>query len=321
MRVAFHVNEILERGTGVCVYDYAHYNETILGNRSLLVTRAPEDCQPDALQRCRERFEVVHYAEADRLEKDVLEPRGVDVLLAIKSGEDDGVVTQGIRCAVQAVFQRNEPHGDVYAYNSEWLARTMQGAVGRWVPHVVHPPADGADLRSELGIPRDAVVFGRHGGFTTFDLAWVPPVVTRVARRRRDIHFVFLNTRFPRPRFRALPGNVHFLPTTVDPAARSRFINTCDAMIHARQGGESFGLACAEFSAHDKPVITWAGGVDRAHHEILGRSALRYQDGPELYDLLTGFEPDPSRRWDVVTERYSPQRVMRRFREVFLDGA
>ena len=321
MRVAFHVNEILERGTGVAVYDYAHYNEAILGNRSILVTRGPEHCQPEALQRCRARFEVVHYGAGDRLEEDALAPRGVDVLVAIKSGERDGVLTRGIRCAVQAVFQRNEPHGHVYAYNSEWLARRMQGAAGRFVPHIVHPPADSADLRSQLGIPRDAIVFGRHGGPTTFDLTWVPPVVTTVARRRRDLHFVFLNTTFPRPRFRALSKNVHFLPATVDPAARSRFINTCDAMIHARQGGESFGLACAEFSAHGKPVITWSGGVDRAHHEILGASALLYEDGAQLEELLMRFEPDPSRRWDVVTGRYSPERVMQRFREVVLDGA
>ena len=63
------------------------------------------------------------------------------------------------------------------------------------VPHVVRPCEPcGADLRAALGIPPDATVFGRHGGYHTFDISFVHAAVREVAERRPDIFFVFLNT-------------------------------------------------------------------------------------------------------------------------------
>ena len=143
----------------------------------------------------------------------------------------------------------------------------------------------------------------------------------KVARRRPDIHFVFLNTTLKPPYFRGFPPNIHFLPATSDPVERSRFINTCDAMLHARRVGETFGLACAEFSAHNKPVITWAGSKCQAHIDILKGAAITYRNRSELTDILLKFRPDTTRSWDVVTDAFSPQRVMRKFDEVFLSGS
>jgi glycosyltransferase involved in cell wall biosynthesis len=143
----------------------------------------------------------------------------------------------------------------------------------------------------------------------------------KVARRRPDIHFVFLNTAIRPPRFRPFPENIHFLPTTVDPVMRSRFINTCDAMLHARRSGETFGLACAEFSAHNKPVITYAKSKCQAHIDMLGGTAITYRTPRELAKTLLQFRPDPAKHWDVVTDAYSPENVMRRFDQVFLKGA
>jgi hypothetical protein len=37
--VAFLSNKITLRGTEVAIYDYAHYNETLLGNKSIIITR------------------------------------------------------------------------------------------------------------------------------------------------------------------------------------------------------------------------------------------------------------------------------------------
>lgn len=35
-KVAFWSNQLCERGTEVAIYDYAHYNETILNNKSYI---------------------------------------------------------------------------------------------------------------------------------------------------------------------------------------------------------------------------------------------------------------------------------------------
>ena len=42
----------------------------------------------------------------------------------------------------------------------------------------------------------------------------------------------------------------------VEPELKVSFINTCDCMIHARTDGETFGLAIAEFSTLNKPIIS-----------------------------------------------------------------
>ena len=47
-----------------------------------------------------------------------------------------------------------------------------------------------------------------------------------------------------------------------------KFINTCNAMLHARSLGESFGLSCAEFAIKNKPIFTYGFCRQRAHFEI-----------------------------------------------------
>ena len=51
-------------------------------------------------------------------------------------------------------------------------------------------------------------------------------------------------------------------------------------MIHARQGGESFGLAIAEFSSFNKPVLTSSihhdEGKARFHIDTLGEKVRVY---------------------------------------------
>ena len=52
--------------------------------------------------------------------------------------------------------------------------------------------------------------------------------------------------------------NIIYLPKSLDKKNKSKFVSTCDAMIHARYDGETFGLAVAEFSSANKPIITFA---------------------------------------------------------------
>ena len=64
------------------------------------------------------------------------------------------------------------------------------------------------------------------------------------------------------PRFYDHPNIIH-AQATADMEYKTKFINTSDAMIHARLEGESFGLSCGEFSIRNKPVITWDGSHER----------------------------------------------------------
>ena len=78
-----------------------------------------------------------------------------------------------------------------------------------------------------------------------------------------------------------LPNVIH-LEATSDEEAKSRFIRTCDAMLHARYSGETFGLAVAEFSVHNRPVLTSSvhddEGAARMHINTLGARGIFYHD-------------------------------------------
>ena len=45
-------------------------------------------------------------------------------------------------------------------------------------------------------------------------------------------------------------------------------------MLHARKDGETFGLAVAEFSVANKPIITYANSKDKEHLRILNNKLL-----------------------------------------------
>jgi len=106
--------------------------------------------------------------------------------------------------------------------------------------------------------------------------------------------------------------------------------NSCDAMLHARSGGETFGLAVAEFSIKNKPIITWGPGqniiagryYDDAHLDMLGDKAIVYSNADELHNILMNFDTTimSTKKWDMYSESYSPEVVMRNFENVFLGG-
>lgn len=313
--VAFWSGQLGMRGTDVALFDFARWNEELLGNRSLVI--APAGVHED-LARFTARFPVFLYDGDFAAAERILERERVDCLYAIKTGQRDGILAGACRTAVHAVFTFHEPHGDAYAYISPWLSRAVSGGRAPWVPLIVDAPAADGDLRAELGIPQDAIVFGRHGGPDAFDIPFVHRVVDDVSAARPDLFFVFLNT----APFCASRPNVVHLPVTHDPARKARFVATCDAMLHARLRGECFGLAIAEFSAANRPVLTYGDRrwvPEQAHLDLLGDRALAYRSAAELHALLTTFAPDPRRDWNAFRD-FTPARVMPRFREVFLDA-
>lgn len=311
LKIAFHTNQLSLRGTEVAVYDYAHYNEKLLGNESIVITRHPDTWKysdPKAIEKFQKRFKVLFYKNGDEVEK-FLEDEKVNVFYTLKAGNKDGVVSKKIKTVVHCVFQHYEPHGDVYAYVSEWLGKRFNSP---YVPHMVTLPDVKEDLRDQLGIPKDAIVFGRHGGYETFDIPFVKNVIDIYAYDNPNTFFVFMNTE----KFTDLK-NVIFLDGTSDMIEKTKFINTCDAMIHARFKGESFGLAIAEFSIKNKPIFTYAHAVDGAHLEMLKGNAYVYQTNGELFDMIKNFKPNPTKDWNMYKE-YTPEKVMAIFDKVFL---
>ena len=143
--------------------------------------------------------------------------------------------------------------------------------------------ARGPDLRAELGIPADATVFGRHGGDNTFDIPEARSAVLAVARRRADIYFVLMNTREIWVREgETRPPNILYLPPTTDERRKGDFIRSCDAMIHARSSGETFGLAIAECARARRPMATGASRGRASRARVVGGARRRDRLSPEL---------------------------------------
>jgi glycosyltransferase involved in cell wall biosynthesis len=208
---------------------------------------------------------------------------------------------------IHAVFHYH-PHGDIYAAISPCVNGARNAPI---VPHMINLPVHDKNLRESLSIPSDAIVFGGYGGATSFSIPFVHKVVHDVAKSNPHIYFLFANfNRFCDP----LP-NIIYLDAIIDLDKKVEFINTCDAMLHARSDGETFGIAVGEFSSMNKPVITTRSG-DSAHIEILGSKGTLYTGPEDLTQILTQFKVTEG-DWNAYRE-YTPAKVMGIFNNIFL---
>ena len=236
--------------------DYARLNHSVLGNESVLcLPDRPEYIGNPLLQKWRDEFPVILYQDKNDLGRRLKE-EGAEVVYLTKPGPWDGFLVQKIKNCIHAQFLCDEFHGDAYVYLSPWMSRVMTGRKSSFVPFYVPQFVSEKNFRGKLGIPQGAKVFGRHGGWDTFNIPFVWQVVTEHALKFPQDHFFFLNTRPIRGTEKL--SNVHYLPATVDPVEKAKFLATCDAMLHARLHGETFGLAVGEFAVLGKPVITFS---------------------------------------------------------------
>jgi hypothetical protein len=315
MRVAFHSRLLTERGSEGAMLDYARLNRLILQNESVIcLPNQPSINDSPLLKKWREEFHVILYRTKKELGRSLKEI-GAEVIYLTKPGTFDAMTIPGLRNCVHAQFLCDEFHGDAYAYLSRWMARVMTGRDSSFVPFYVPRLVSEENLRAKLRIPKGAKVFGRHGGWDTFNISFVRRVVVQHALSHPEDHFVLLNTE-PIHGTEKI-SNIHYLPATVDSLEKARFLATCDAMLHARWHGETFGLAVGEFAVLGKPVITFSGSRERAHLEMLGDRALTYDDREDLEKILKRFEGrNPGKtEYDDYAD---PQRVMGMFQKVFL---
>ena len=191
MNVAFHSNSMSLRGSENALWDYANFNETVLGNRSLICH--PEklgDAENPTYVKWKTRFPLIPYQAKAELSSR-LKDGGVDILYQIKPGPFDGFVIPGVTNCIHSMFLSDEFHGDCFAYVSPWASKVMTGRENSFVPHFVPKLESRMSLREALGIPDGARVFGRHGGADTFNIPDVRKIVTEHAQRYPTIILSF----------------------------------------------------------------------------------------------------------------------------------
>lgn len=319
-RIVFQTTQLSVRGTEIALYDYARYNEEILGNESvILYDEASPLNNADVVRKFEQRFAVHAYRKGEGLDG-ALAPLNADLLYFIKLDRYNAYLSQSLPTMVHEVFPVTPElfRGSAYAFVSGWLSQVFSNGRVPAVPHIVTLPQVNGDLRAELGIPADATVFGCHGGKECFDIPFVHRTVEAVLAERADVWFVFMNIAAFTHHPRAL-----FLPGTADAERKVRFIDTCDAMLHGRKRGETFGLAVAEFSIRNKPVLTYALSGERNHIGVLGQKGLLYKGPRGLRRMLLDFDRAWARQqdWDCYSRDFNPARVMATFDEVFIRPA
>lgn len=326
MNIAFFVRHFSERGTEVSVYNYARYNEEILGNKSYIICfteRKQKEINFPATrvsyETFRSRFPVIEIGDIREMKK-VIEEREIEYFYTQTHGAGNDIyqfenahIWNNCKTIKHCVFDTTAPEGDFHISISETLNAKYDTNIPV-VPYIVESLPDcNADFRGELKIPSDAVVLGRHGGEDQFDIPFVHEAIIEYLSGETDMYFLFLNTNefYQHPR-------IIYLDKNIDLLFKAKFIDTCDAMIHARAMGETFGLAVAEFSIRNKPIITCPCG-DLEHFEILGDKAVVYKTKEELLDIFENIKTIKKSRNDWNAYKfYNPKNVMELFnRAVF----
>jgi hypothetical protein len=315
VKIAFHDNCLSERGTTVALYDYAYYNKYYLGNESIIMYIGNDTRNvPDVLDKFRKEFTLRPYINWDYEADNILKEEKCDILYMIKAGEWDGKIASPYICksVIHCVFNTHYQHGDVYATIAPWV----EGNNGRFpfVPHMINLPDSDRNMRKELNIPNDAIIFGRHGGYDTFNIPYVSNVVFEVAKNNPHMYFLFCNTK---PFCSSLPNIVH-IDKIINLEKKAEFINTCDAMLWARPDGEVYSLSMGEFSIKNKPIICTNAGYP-GHVYKLGNQAMWYNNETELKNILLNFNKTEIKNmdWNAYKED-TMEKIMDKFNEVFI---
>lgn len=316
MKIAFHDNSLSLRGTTVAIYDWAYWTRHYLDIDPIIMydTSHPAN-NVDAISKFEKEFPVFGYQSKDEIDT-ILSENCCDAFLMEKGGKPDGVISTVSKNLVNAisVCTENDIHGDIYAMGSKWLSKITDYKIP-YVPYIVHLPDHESNMRDELGIPKTDLVFGRNGGWDTFDLGFVKDSIIEIIDKRKDIWFLF---QYTEPFINH--ERVIYLDGTADLNQKVKFINTCDAMLHARYIGESFGLSCAEFSIRNKPIITWYNSPERNHIDILGDKGIFYENKQDIDYILLNLDRSEINQleWNCYQD-YSPEKVVQKFKEVYLD--
>ena len=318
-KIAFHIYFFCVRGTSTALYDYANYSESILQCESICVvpkSSIKENKNVDiALKKFQKRFKIFYYDDMLDLDN-ILEKEDCDMLYVIKYGSNDGVYSSKIKTCVHCVFDMSQNHGDVYAGVSEQIALKF-GNNNLYVPHmVIEPFQNKENLREELGIPLESKVFGYHGGSDSFNIQFAINAVKKASRLFSDVYFLFVNI----PRFDNNNPKIIFLKKIVEIEDKAKFINTCDCCLEAQSLGQSFGLSLSDFSVNNKPIITYGGIVLNDNYKrILGDKATYYYEEEGLIEILKKFNKEDYENKDLnCYKEYSPEKVMKIFKDIFL---
>ena len=193
VKIAFHDNQLCERGTTVSLYDYAYYNKHYLGNESIIMYYGSDHRNVDGvIEKFKKEFKLCPYENWNQDANRILQEEGCDILYMQKAGEWDGKMAHPNVCKtiIHCVFNTHKQHGNVYGRISNCFGDNNFPVVN----YMVNLPDVKCDMREELNIPEDAVVFGRIGGMDQFNITSVHKAIDKITEENSNIYFFLVNT-------------------------------------------------------------------------------------------------------------------------------
>ena len=337
MNIVFYTNQISDRGTETAIIDYAEANEKILHNKSFISVPKDRIFDEKRYNYLKERYKFFTFSSIPELKKSLIE-NNIDLFYAIVSGSGKDITDElpEFKTFVHCVFSVSRRHGTYYCPIHQYL--NIWGHTHYPVlPHITKTyNTTSLSLRKELGIPENAIVFGGYGGKDRFNIDFAQKAVIDAANAKKSLYFLFMNFDNFTTENSIINKNIFFLPGTTDLVFKEKFINTCTAMIHARSDGETFGLAVAEFSMKNKPVITYKPGFyssfkrfikwimrkndsyAMAHLMNLRDAAITYHDYSSLFDIFINFNKyyDKNKSYDRFSKVFTEEKVITIFNHI-----
>ncbi len=316
MKIGFFVQEMNFRGITNSIFEYARYNEIILKNKSyIFFYKFSKNNKNEVINEFKRNFKTYGINKFENI-KNLNNNLKLDFIYHQVGKADDLDFSYTSSSMVHLVFPQGTEKikKNIYFFISSWLSKECSNFKIPYVPFIISLDRDKKNLRKNLGIKETDIVFGCHGGNTSFDLPFVHQTIINIAKKRDDIYFIFLNiSKFSEQ------SNIIFLKGTFEKKFKNAFINSCDAMIHGRSIGESFGLACAEFAIKNKPIFTYEFSRDRAHIFMLKNKIFTYNSTNSLYNLIINFNKNKFRRFNTsqVYKKLNPHRVIKLFKKVY----
>jgi len=270
-------------------------------------------------------FPTTFYQDGNQLNQFIKE-RNIDIVYTICEGSY-GVYLPQVKTCTHAVFSQSKETAfktdkgstSPFAFVSEWLSKNCEWP--KYVPHIILQPDEkqlstlksiAKKKRKELGIESNHRVFGRYGSYNQFNIPFVKELIKEIVEQYKDIHFLFCNTE---PFIKH--ARVKFIEPLISREDKYSFIQMCDGMLHARERGETFGMAIGEFSVNNKPIITYDQSPEKSHLEILGDNGYYYHDKETLQHWLLDYKFDKGLNYNCY-KQFNPISVIQKFEQIFL---
>ena len=322
MKIAFS-NMCSDRlNSSITLYNLAHYNETLLGNESIVILAKDSSADPDIIGRMKNRFTVFECEQDVHQTDAIILTQSIDALFLIKDTADEFFSNIVPNLVYMGCLDKPKHTNSIFAFTNNWLSEVCETRYNQTIPYLpvmIDFNHIEGNNKQDLGIPDDAFIFGYVGDEDSFDIPWINESIKNSLNNRDNLYCLLMNVKKEYTTLEEHP-RLRFLPGTSNQDDIVKFIKTCDAMINCSQQGEKFDINYGRFSNLNKPIVGFTDVDAKGPINVLGNKFIGYKDGGQLQNILTTLNHKMinSTQWDLYKE-HTPELVINRFKEIFLD--